>query len=43
MRELDVQSTARASFYLYNTKEEVDKLFSALSEARRILGHVAVR
>jgi cysteine desulfurase / selenocysteine lyase len=43
MRELNVQSTARASFYLYNTKEEIDKLFSALGQARKVLGHVAIR
>ncbi len=43
MRELNVQSTARASFYLYNTKEEIDKLFSALEQARKVLGHVAIR
>lgn len=43
MRELNVQSTARASFYLYNTKEEIDKLFSALGQARKVLGHAAIR
>ncbi len=43
MRELNVQSTARASFYLYNTKEEIDKLFSALGHARKVLGHAAIR
>jgi cysteine desulfurase/selenocysteine lyase len=43
MRDLDVMGTARASFYIYNTKEEVDALFAALAEAGKILGHVAVR
>jgi cysteine desulfurase/selenocysteine lyase len=43
MRDLDVMGTARASFYIYNTKEEVDFLFEALQEAERILGHVALR
>lgn len=42
MRDLDVMGTARASFYIYNTKEEVDFLMTALKEAGRILGHVAV-
>lgn len=32
---LGVPSTARASFYIYNTKDEVDKLVEALKEARR--------
>ena len=34
-RELEVQATSRASFYLYNTKEEVDALVEAIREARR--------
>jgi len=32
---LGVSSTARASFYIYNTKDEVDNLIEALKEARR--------
>jgi cysteine desulfurase / selenocysteine lyase len=43
MRELDVAGTARASFYIYNTNEEVDLLFQALQEAERIMGNVALR
>lgn len=43
MRDLDVMGTARASFYIYNTKEEVDTLFDALLKARKVLGHVACR
>jgi cysteine desulfurase / selenocysteine lyase len=43
MRDLDVMGTARASFYIYNTEQEVDMLFQALKEAERILGHVALR
>lgn len=43
MRDLNVMGTARASFYIYNTKEEVDLLFDALKEADKVLGHVAVR
>jgi cysteine desulfurase/selenocysteine lyase len=43
MRDLNVMGTARASFYIYNTKEEVDLLFEALKEAHKVLGHVACR
>jgi len=38
MRVLDVPATARASFYVYNTDEDVDALIAALHEARRIFG-----
>jgi cysteine desulfurase/selenocysteine lyase len=38
MRKLDISGTARASFYLYNTKEEVDTLVAALAEAERLFG-----
>jgi len=38
MRVLDVPATARASFYVYNTLDEVDALIAALHEARRIFG-----
>lgn len=37
-RSLGVQSTARASFYLYNTKEEVDLLVTAIHNARMFFG-----
>lgn len=43
MRDLNVMGTARASFYIYNTKAEVDLLFEALKEADKVLGHVACR
>lgn len=43
MRELDVAGTARASFYIYNTEQEVDLFFQALHEAMRIMGNVALR
>ena len=33
MRYLGIDSTCRASFYLYNTKEDVDKLVFALNKA----------
>lgn len=38
MTVLDVPATARASFYVYNTLDEVGKLVEALHEARRIFG-----
>jgi cysteine desulfurase/selenocysteine lyase len=36
MRRLSVSATARASFYLYNTRDDVDALVAALFEAKRI-------
>jgi cysteine desulfurase/selenocysteine lyase len=36
MERLDVPATSRASFYIYNTKEEIDIFISALEEARRL-------
>ncbi|MBI1976389.1 MAG: cysteine desulfurase [Candidatus Omnitrophica bacterium] len=41
MRRLNVVATARASFYLYNTPQEIDLLVEALKEARKFFGHVA--
>jgi cysteine desulfurase/selenocysteine lyase len=38
MRRLGVGSTARASFYLYNTRDEVDALVRAIDKARSIFG-----
>ncbi len=35
-RILDVAATLRASFYIYNTRDEVDALVDALSTARRL-------
>jgi cysteine desulfurase/selenocysteine lyase len=35
-RTLDVAATLRASFYLYNTRDEVDALVDALATARRL-------
>lgn len=35
---LGVAATARASFYIYNTREDVDALIPALAEARRLFG-----
>jgi cysteine desulfurase/selenocysteine lyase len=36
MQRLDVAATSRASFYIYNTKEEVDLFIGALNRARKI-------
>ena len=41
MRRLGVAATARASFYLYNTDEEVDTLVAALLRAREFFGAFA--
>lgn len=38
MRRLNMDNTARASFYIYNTEDEVDALVSALEKAKKILG-----
>jgi len=38
MRRLGVPATTRASFYVYNTSEEVDALVAALDKARVIFG-----
>lgn len=35
-RHLDVPATARASFYIYNLPEEIDRLALALEKARRL-------
>ncbi len=43
MRDLQVSGTARASFYIYNTKEEIDLLMLALQEADKVMGHVPCR
>jgi len=36
MRRLKIENALRASFYLYNTKEEVDSLIEGLKKAKRI-------
>jgi cysteine desulfurase / selenocysteine lyase len=38
MRRLGVAATARASFYVYNTEEEIDALASAIVRAREFFG-----
>ena len=41
MRRLGAAATSRASFYLYNTEEEVDALVGALKRAREFFGAFA--
>ncbi len=38
MRQLEIPATARASFYLYNTDEDVDALIAGLEDARSLFG-----
>jgi cysteine desulfurase / selenocysteine lyase len=38
MRRLNVPATTRASFYVYNTREDVDTLIAALDRVRAIFG-----
>ena len=40
MHWLNVPATARASFYFYNTKDEVDTLVESLQEAYEVMGYV---
>jgi cysteine desulfurase/selenocysteine lyase len=39
MRFLKASSTARASFYLYNTEDDIDKLAASLIKAKEYFGH----
>jgi len=39
MRRLDVAATARATFYVYNTRDDVDALVAALEKARTLFGY----
>ncbi len=39
MQYLGVKATCRASLYLYNTREDIDRLASSLQGVRRWLGH----
>jgi len=36
MERLDVAATNRASFYIYNTKEDVDKLIKSLEKVAEL-------
>jgi cysteine desulfurase/selenocysteine lyase len=38
MKRLGVAATTRASFAVYNTTEEVDRLVEGLHDARRVFG-----
>jgi cysteine desulfurase / selenocysteine lyase len=38
MRKLDIAGTARASFYIYNTPEDVDQLVDGLQKVRELFG-----
>lgn len=40
MKKLGVDSTARASFYFYNTRAEVDRLIEVVKEIQRFFGHL---
>ncbi|AZV45084.1 MULTISPECIES: cysteine desulfurase [Peribacillus] len=40
MKWLDVSATARASFYLYNTEEDIDKLVSSLIKTKEYFSNV---
>lgn len=39
MRKLGLTSTTRASFYIYNTAEEIDVLVASLSRIQKFFGH----
>lgn len=39
MKVLDLTGTVRASFYFYNTFEEVDELVKAIIQARKVFGY----
>ena len=40
MKWLDVSATARASFYLYNTEEDIDKLVEGLAKTKEYFSDV---
>lgn len=40
MKWLQVTATARASFYLYNTEEDIDSLYNGLIKTKEYFGHV---
>jgi cysteine desulfurase/selenocysteine lyase len=43
MRWLSVPATARASFYVYNTLEEVDRLIAGLEDVKSVFGRMEVK
>jgi cysteine desulfurase/selenocysteine lyase len=38
MQHLGIAATTRASFYVYNTREDVDRLVAGLHKVNRIFG-----
>jgi cysteine desulfurase/selenocysteine lyase len=38
MKKLGVESTARASFYFYNTRAEVDRFLQVIREVQKFFG-----
>jgi len=38
MKKLGIESTARASFYFYNTPAEIDRLVEVLAEIKTFFG-----
>ena len=38
MRKFGVESTARASFYFYNTTDEIDSLVEVLTDIQKFFG-----
>ncbi|MFV9511370.1 cysteine desulfurase [Tepidibacillus sp. LV47] len=43
MKWLNVSATVRASFYLYNTKEEIDRFVEGLQKTKEYFSHVYTR
>jgi cysteine desulfurase / selenocysteine lyase len=43
MRWLDVSATARASFYLYNNEEDIDRLAESLVKTKEFFGYEPIR
>jgi cysteine desulfurase/selenocysteine lyase len=43
MKKMQIAGTARASFYLYNTKEDVERLVQGVKKVREIFGRVLKR
>jgi cysteine desulfurase/selenocysteine lyase len=43
MRKLELPATNRASFYIYNTRAEVDALVAAIKEAQKVFDRAGTR
>jgi cysteine desulfurase/selenocysteine lyase len=39
MKRLGIHATSRASFYLYNTRQEIDRLCDAIGKVKRVFKH----